>query len=498
MKGLQQESYTKGIIYSISLNVIGKLLFFGVSLGISRYFNTTDTDIYFYITSTITLVALFINGADSAVIVPEAMTIRGNNGIKEEMKFLNTFFIYYIIFSIAILLFFLMGGWDILIQHRGTKGSYPYIVTLSSVLIALMILVNFLTTILASHKLFTIPIIANCIANLCALISLFLWKESFSISSVLLGSVLGYTINLFILIYLFHKKLNWQFNWSIQRLENQLKKKILFTQCSNVATFAYNYGLLYILGTLGTGALSAYSYSQQIISIPTNFIITQFSSVVAIKFNELAAQKDFTTSNKIFQESTTFLCLLLVPICFITNLLSEPIISTIFKYGNFNEEAVVFTSFFLKTLIFLLPYSLLVTLLSRVLQAHQKVNESFYFQLFNNFLFLITIFLVTQKYNTNGLVYGIVTYSYLYISIVCFYQVAWLIPFIKYTETLRGISFQFILNFIPYLLLGYLIKVTGEVTPLILALTFICFLIPFIVQIRKSPYLINLKSVFNL
>ena len=74
---LKTESYRKGILYSVFFNFVARSIAFLNAFVIAFYFGTNSTtDLYFYVLSFVTIVAGFINGMDTFVLIPESMRLR--------------------------------------------------------------------------------------------------------------------------------------------------------------------------------------------------------------------------------------------------------------------------------------------------------------------------------------------------------------------------------------------------------------------------------------
>ena len=106
---IKAESYRRGVISSTLFNIAAKGIGFINSLLIIYIFGSgLDTDFYFLILATVTLITSFINGVDLLILVPEAMRLRVNEGDRAEKSFLNFFILGYLVIGllIALLIFF--------------------------------------------------------------------------------------------------------------------------------------------------------------------------------------------------------------------------------------------------------------------------------------------------------------------------------------------------------------------------------------------------------
>ena len=309
-----------------------------------------------------------------------------------------------------------------------------------------VILSNYLTSVLTTLKYFTAPLIANGIAQLFALGSMVLFHHKFGISAVLAGMIIGYTFNVLLLVFFMRIKLHWEFKFPILRLSKRIKKNLVSVQLGNFASFAYNYGIILLLSSLATGIYSAYNYGMQIVNIPNTFIVSQVAAVAGIKFNELAAKKMQQHMNKIFIDSMSFLMFLVIPLCFLTWLYAGTIVNILFVRGTFTKEAAVNVVIFIKYLVFLLPCMAINTFLSRLLIAIKKVNESFYFQVGFNLFILANIYIFTKLFGFHGFIWTVLSINYLYFTVVCIFQMKWLMPYIKYVQFLKLLLEIILLN----------------------------------------------------
>jgi O-antigen/teichoic acid export membrane protein len=385
-------------------------------------------------------VAGLINGMDVAVIIPEGMHLKETKGMGEVMHFYNFFGYLYLgfgLFLFVALFFFSVPIYSTISSYKpGVLHGHRNLLLLSSGLPILIILSNYLTTVLTTLKYFTAPLIVNGIAQLCALIALILFHNQVGISSVLAGLLAGYIINIFLLLFFMRMELKWNFNYLAHKLSKRIKQNLLSVQLGNLTSFAYNYGIIVLLSSLATGIYSAYNYSMQIINIPIIFIVTQTAAVSGIKFNELAAKNQYKQLNKIFQESLGILLFFVVPVCFLTYLYADVIVRILFLRSKITSEAAATVVLFIKYLTFLLPCISINTFLSRLLMSIKKVNQSFYFQVGFNIVMLVAIFVFTKLFYLKGFMWSMLTVYYLYSTVVCIFLMKWLMPYIEYRKFL--------------------------------------------------------------
>jgi peptidoglycan biosynthesis protein MviN/MurJ (putative lipid II flippase) len=456
---LKTESYKKGILLSTVFNVFVKCIAFFNTLIIAYYFGVTiDTDLYFYVFSVVTLIASLFNGMDSSVLLPEGMHLQEKDGIIAGMHFYNFFGYIYLVAGALLfvaLFFFSIPIYSTVSAFKSeTLINHRYLLLISSAIPMVLILSNYLTTVLTTFKYFTLPLIASGIAQIAGLVTLLFFHTTIGIPAMLTGLLIGYMLNVFLLVLFMSSKLKWQFGFRRIQISKRIKKNLFSIQMGNLATFTFNYGIIVLLSSLGTGIYSAYNYGMQVINIPLIFIVAQTSAVAGIKFNELAAKSMHVELNKIFNESIGILLFFIVPFCFMTWLYTDTIVNFLFLRGGFTIESSEKVVLFLKYLIFLTPCLTINTFISRLMTADKKVSQAFYFQLGFNIIFLLLLLGVTYFYAVNGFIFTMLSTYYFYIGIACIFVFRWIMPFINYKSALKSLGLIFLYN-IPFVFICY-------------------------------------------
>ena len=447
---LKTESYKKGIVLSTTFNFISKGLVFLNSLLIAFYFGAQiKTDIYFYSYNTIIILSAFITSLNSSVLIPESMRLRNQHSESQAMKFLNFFFYCYLVlvFLICVILycdpikgFRLVSDFNIKSLAQNEKILY-----LSIPLILLIPLVNLLTDILTSYKYFSIPMIAGIINGFFSLCFLIIFHNTLDVSALLIGLIISNSLNLFLLIILMLKKLNWNFKMSFEKVEIRIWKNILFAQAGNITSSLSNYLPLYILSGFNFGVITSLNYAQQISTLPTTLITNQFSAVCGIKFNEQYAKKNYQELNKTFVVTANFLLFILVPVSATFFLFSNDIVTLLLKHGAFNRNNVEMTASFLKYLGLLLPLMVINTLFSRLFMASHKIIQSFWYQIVFNVILISTLFIVIKKVGPVGYPITLVSVHVLNI-LVCYFLEKWYFNIINYSLVLKNFLLITLIN----------------------------------------------------
>lgn len=449
MNFLRIESYRRGIIVSTVFNLLAKGLLFVVSLLVAFYFGSgNETDVYFYAYNVVVLISGFFTMLNSTVLIPEAMRIRVESE-RESSHFLVFFMYVYIALSIFLTsLFFIspvntftaISNFDTVILEENRL-----ILQLAIPLILLMTLTNLLTEILISYRFFSITMIVSIVNSLIAIAFLLLFRAQLNISSLLIGLLTGFSINLVVLFMLMKKYLKWEFHFWLYPVGKRIWRNIALAQAGNITTILNSYVPMFLLSGFNPGIITALTFAQQLSVLPNSLITNHFTSVAAIKFNELYSSKAFVELNRIFVSTAEFLIFILMPLSGILYFFAEEIVTIIFKHGRFGDAGVTDASVFLKYLGLQLPLLVINNLFSRLLMAGHKVAQSFLYQIAFNVVLIIMLFVGIKMFGIVGYPLSLVI-VYLLNVFVCYFLEKFFFNIIQYTSVLKKFSTLLLVN----------------------------------------------------
>ncbi len=441
MKLIQSESYKKGVVLSVLFNIISKGILFLLTIIIARYFGSNiKTDIYFFVFATMILFSGFINSIDTAVLIPESMRIREQEGDDKAAAFLNFFLVIYFFIGIAFLL--LMYFFGTAVFGLISKFSEADILTyrnyfwIGSFFFIFHILTNYINSILTSLKYFSLPMIIGSIKSCVTIVCIFLLKEDYDVLSVFLGGLIAYAITLVFLLIVMKRSLNWKFSLKPALVKKKTWSNIFYAQLGQLATVASSMFPLYLLSGFGSGIISVMNYGKNIADIPNTLVTAQFGNVSGIKLNEQVARNDHTGMNDTFVRTSKLLVFLLVPMGFFLFVFASPIVEIFYHSRNFSETAATESAVFLQLLgvsIFSMGVNTMVT---RVFIAIQAIKQAFVYQVVLNILLIAAIWLCTIQYGAYGYPYGIIIMNivnYLGMYFIC----KKLAAFIDYAAVLK-------------------------------------------------------------
>lgn len=447
---LKVESYRKGIVLSSLFNIFYKGLVFITSLLIAYYFGTEiKMDIYFYAYNTVTILAAFISSVNSAVIIPESMRIRVQQGQENAIKFLNIFIYSYVILTAIISILILIAPVSIFTAvskyDTATAQKYQDILYMTSPLILLIPTTTLLTDILASYRFFTVPIVAGIVNALFSIVFLVLFHNILDVKSILTGLLVSYSINIALLLYLMMHSLKWKFSVDRKLVRKQVLHNIAYSQTGSFLTGLGSYAPLYFLSGTVSGVIAALNYAQQIVTQTNSFITYQVSVVNRIKLSELYAEKKYKKINEIFQTTVKFLVFILLPISGLLFLYADDIITVLFKRGVFTDKSVELSSEMLRYLALALPLLAINSIAGNLYFAAQLVRIAIAYQIISNAVLIGLIAWLVKQYGYIGYPIAYVAINIANVLVVYLYCVKFF-PFIKYSGVLKYLTLLIVLN----------------------------------------------------
>lgn len=459
---LKSESYKKGIFSSTILNFVAKGLAFGNSLLIAYLFGSNaDTDLYFYILQLVNLVCGFINGIDLLVLIPQSMRLRKKEGLHAEMKYLNYFIRLYLIIGSVIGLTIIISPvffYDTFSKFDAKMlASNHFLLTMSAFIIPLQLVTNLLVSIMASHKYFSVPILAALVNSLLCISFFLLLKNSLHISAGLVAIAIGFFLNAVFVGILLKKKLKWNFLGKTILPSRQNWKEVLTVELNLFPIAIRSYVIFFFLSGLGTGVLSVVNYATQVVFIPEMLILSQITAVAGIKITEMSAHGSNTELNDFFQKIMSALMFLFIPMTSFTILFSQELSHILYFRGNMTLENIAKIGIAISFLITLLPAKAFSDFfVTRFINAQQKLSKVIGVIVVMHIIICLMACLGVYYFKLTGYFIALII-SYWVISPVIFYYVLKKIaPFIDtrqyYLKTLKILAINLMLFLLLYIL----------------------------------------------
>jgi len=477
------------MVFSSLFNIGSKALTFFQSIVIAYYFGAqAGTDVFFYCLSAIGFISSYFVSVNQAVLIPEAMRISIQDNKGKSIRFLNFFLLLYVLISLLVILILYMSPIKtfLLISRfdQGVLQSNAEIILLAIPLLFLMNLSSVLVDILTSYKFFTMPMVASMTYSSFALVFIFAFHNVLAIASIIIGLLVGYSVNVVVLLALLKTKVEWEFKVGGVSIGWRNWKNLILIQLGNITTTLGSYLPLYLISGFNTGVVTALNYGQRVSNIPDQLITTQVSQVSAIKFNELYALRQFSKLNDAFVEAASFLMFFFIPISFILFQFSPEIIKLLYQRGAFDPKSVMITSEFLKYFGLTLPFVALNTLSTRLMMAGQKIKASFFSQIVVNVIFLVLLCYLVGRIGPLGYPLSVVLYLPISVLPYNFFLFRVLFPELAYWRVIRNFLLITLVNVAVSAPIYFLIRVGFEGALFLFLSVFYYFVVVIVINYR--------------
>lgn len=353
---IKRESIRKGIFSTSALNIVGRGIGFLSVFLVSYLFGANShTDIFYFLLAFTALVTTLFTGLYSSVFLPLFIKIREQESNEKAWLFLNALFTYTLLFAIFIGSVYYI--WAIKIVARFSNFSEAALLLSRDILIffapviVLMILVEFLKTVIQSQYQFTLPALSVLFNSVINVLLLFVLGKLLGVRVMAISIIISYLIQ-FIFLFRYIKKNEPLFSlglkWSNHHSQFlKLGMPVIITQLfSIISMFYYDYSAtIFTAGTLTSMALA-----QKIFSLPQDMIISPLSNVVAPVFSEDSANGNFRKFNDNLVRYNNIIWLMIIPLSFFFILYSYPITQILFLRGEFTADNAQVSSITLQLL----------------------------------------------------------------------------------------------------------------------------------------------------
>ena len=438
---IKAESYTRGMTLSVLFNIISKGILFLLTIIIARYFGSDiKTDIYFFVFATMILFSSFINNIDTAVLIPESMRLREEEGDEKAAAFLNYFLLIYLVIGILFtvgMYFFGTTVFGLISKFSETDIiTYRNYFWFGSFFFIFHVLTNYFNNILTSLKCFSLPMVISSVKSCIVIVCIFLLKAEYDVLSVIAGGLISYAVNLLIQMYILYKIAGWKFTFKKPPIRKSIWSNVFYSELGQAATVASSMFPLYLLSGFGSGVISVMNYGKNIADIPNTLVTSQFANVSGIKLNEEFARKDYAGMNETFLSISKLMVFILVPLGCFMFVFAEPIVELFYNRGSFTQEAVTESAKFMQLLSVTIFSIAVNAMVSRLFMAAQYIKQAFFYQIVLNVFLIATIWICARYYGGYGYPYAIIIMN-LVNFITMYFICRKLIPQINYAALLK-------------------------------------------------------------
>lgn len=216
-----------------------------------------------------------------------------------------------------------------------------------------LILGNFLTGVLQSHKRFLIPALAPVAYNLGVILGIWFLSPSMGLYGAVWGTVLGAALFLLIQIPLsFHLKFNYQLKLNLKLPGVREVGRLIIPRTIGLAMTQLNYiANLVISSLISVRAITIFSFAQQLEQLPIGVFAATIAQAALPTLSEENEKEDKLASfQKTFLTSLHQILFLVAPAAVILIILRIPVVRLVYGATKFDWPATVDTG---RTLAFL-------------------------------------------------------------------------------------------------------------------------------------------------
>lgn len=400
------------------------------------------TDVFLYVTASLSTLALLITGINASVLIPEFMRLSAEPDRRAPVYFANHWLLLYT--SIASTLGAVLFIWPDIFLHYLSRFSPDQIkegrmiVRLVALLLPAEVLATALTDLAVSRRYFTLPMLAGLCTRLIQLVCILLFHDALNVCSLALGTLIGLSLQIAALLVLFRARLDWHFGWK-RMDQSRVFRHARYAYTGNLFSMLATWLPQYLLTGLGAGILSAANYASRVVQMPQTLIVNHVSSVTGIKMNDLHARGRLDEVSRTFERATRALIFLLAPAAGWLFVGAPALVHLLFERGSFDATATAEAAGFLRFFAIGLPLLAVNTIAARAFMAAQCIIPAFWYQLAQNTLFLFAVYAGVHFAGARGYLVALVVYQ-IWSALTLLPMLRRWLPFLAYTRTLASMA----------------------------------------------------------
>ncbi len=194
------------------------------------------------------------------------------------------------------------------------------------------------------------------------------------------STLLGYGLNLLILIVAF-MRLGMPFRLSFNWRHPGIRQIALLASPAFIAALLVNGNSLvdqFMASLLPPGSLSSLGYALRLVDVPSQLFYVTLSTVLLPVFSLQAARKEVTLLRETFSRSIVFTAIALLPASALFGALAHPLVQAFYQYGSFDARATDLVSTaiaFLAPMVFLITWSFINARMCNALQNNRALQN---------------------------------------------------------------------------------------------------------------------------
>jgi len=421
--GLRIQSFKQAAFWSTAIGGFsqGLALLFGMLMA--AIFGAQDsTDVLYYCLGVFALLSSLIQQVNVSVLVPETMRRREQTGEADAMAFINRFLAVFGVIILMVTGLILLHPAAVLttISRFSIEilNQQHLLVRWLVIAFPLQMIAQLLLDILVSYRFLTLPAMLSCVGRVINIVFVLIFHQRWGVASAAMGMVVGFGVQILVNGWLLKRLIQWQWRAWRTRIGGQVYQNILWVELGTAASVLARYLPLYLFSGFSAGALTALNYAQRMSRVPMTLLTSQFSSVTAVKFNELMARKQGEELDLSFGRIARIAIFILFPLSILMSLVGFDMISILFGRGKFQGEALHMTALMFSIFVLNLPLTGFMTVLARFLVARQAIRYGVLWQIFSNGLNIVVVLLSVRYWGAIGYPIGLCIHLFLYMLII--------------------------------------------------------------------------------
>ena len=418
---LRINSFKQAAFWSTAINGFSQGLALLFSMVMAAMFGAQEsTDVLYYCTGIFMLLTTVLQAANVSVLIPETMRRRHQVSEADAMAFINRFFAVFAVIitalgvglltkPIGVVAFISKFSPDVL--QRNERLLFWLLASLP-----LQMTAQLLLDVLVSYKYLTLPAMLSCVNRVLNILFVLLFHRQLGVLSVALGMLLWFALQVAINGYLLRRAIRWNLRVWRTHIGGQVFRNIAWVEGGTVASTLAGYLPLFLFSGFSAGLLTALNYARRLSAVPTELLTVQLTSVLGIKFNELAAQRQQEKLGESLGHTLRLAIFLLVPVSVLLALVSQELVDILFAHGAFRGAAVGTTALLFALLVLALPLIGVSTILGRYFVARQAIGYGTAWQTFSALLNAALVIGAVHVWGPVGFPIALLVHGVLYLA----------------------------------------------------------------------------------
>ena len=417
------QSFKQAAFWSAAIGAFsqGLALLFGMLMA--AFFGAQEsTDVLYYCLGVFALLSALVQQVNVTVLVPETMRRREQAGEADAMAFINRFLAAFLAITLVVTGLMLVRPAAVLtVISRFPPGVLEQnrgLVLWLVLAFPLQMVAQLLLDILVSYRFLTLPAVLSCVGRVINVVFVLVFWRRWGVVSAAMGMAVGFGLQILVNAGFLALAIRWRWTAWRTRIGGEVYRNILWTELGTLAATAASYLPLFLFTGFSAGAMTALNYAQRMSRVPLDMLTAQFSSVTAVKFNELMARRQEAELNAAFGRIVRVVLFILVPLAVLMAMIGFDLISILFGRGKFQGEALRLAGLLFSVFVLNLPLTGFMTVLARYLVARQAIRFGVLWQIFSNGLNLAVVALSVWWWGPLGYPVGLCLHLLVYMLII--------------------------------------------------------------------------------